>query len=406
MPQLIIIADDLTGAADTGIAFARSGLHTVVNLYPGPVPNCDVWVISTHSRHLPPAQAQDQVRMALASIQASSTQLPWIYKKIDSTLRGHAGPELQTVMSTLGLDRVLIAPAFPGQERTTREGRQYVAGQLLTDTAFGQEAAHSDVASYFNSLTDSHSLKMLDLPTIRKGQDTLVDCLVQATPTLFIADAETNDDLLRLAKAALASETRLLCGSAGLARGLEVTLKLQPSANQPIVPQRPNGPILIVAGSRHPQTAAQVQRLAQQDTPVIQPTAIGQDVYTSHESQPISQALAMLRQEKQVVISTSGLPKQGLDGQTIASQLGEMVQTILAATPIGGLILTGGDIAMAVCTALQSTAICLDTEIEPGIPSGTLNDGPYAGLPLVTKAGGFGTDEVFLKALDHLDRSN
>ena len=74
----------------------------------------------------------------------------------------------------------------------------------------------------------------------------------------------------------------------------------------------------------------------------------------------------------------------------------------MAGRQVRGLALTGGDISMAVCAALDCATIWLRGEVEPGIPWGRLLDGIRPGLPVVTKAGGFGTDESLVHAIRHL----
>jgi len=139
VPQVVVIADDLTGAADTGVAFARAGLTTLVYLQPGPFVPADVLVLSTHSRHLTRSEAAGLAGQAAERTRRVSPGRgpAWIYKKVDSTMRGHPGAELAAVMGALGVDRALVAPAFPEQGRTTVNGRQLVGGRPLDATPFG-----------------------------------------------------------------------------------------------------------------------------------------------------------------------------------------------------------------------------------------------------------------------------
>jgi uncharacterized protein YgbK (DUF1537 family) len=67
---------------------------------------------------------------------------------------------------------------------------------------------------------------------------------------------------------------------------------------------------------------------------------------------------------------------------------------------VGKLVLTGGDTAVAACAALEVSALWLQGEAQPGIPWGILLGGVVPGLPVVTKAGGFGTDDALAAAID------
>lgn len=446
-PQLLVIADDLTGANDTGIAFANAGLETVVSILPSAAlmldDSVDVAVLSTHSRHLSPAKAHEQVTNALAPFRAaiqshsnSQHTQPLVYKKIDSTLRGHPGAELQATMDSLGFSRALIAPAFPAQGRTTIDGQQRVHGVPLAESSFGREVPESEVAQFFaqpfaqtfiqpfaqpfTQPVPEGGLNRVSLAAVREGHDALAARFAQSTASLIVADAENDDDLLSLAAAGINSGFRLFCGSAGLANALTQVIELRPRAggvdekrhlHHPSA-QADAGPMVVVAGSQHPQTARQVAALNAEYGPSavvhLQPASIRQAADDSLDAllaAELDAGLAALTQNQHLVITTAGLDLGDLSGQKIAESLGQWVRRLLSqsaernASP-SGLILTGGDVAMAVCTALGASALRLNGEIEAGIPVGCLLDGPFAGLSLVTKAGGFGSDTLFVKAIE------
>src|SRR4051794_21464813 len=104
MPDWVVIADDLTGACDSGAAFAARGWTVQVNLsgHVGEL-KAQVWVITTESRTLSGPDAERAVEAGLSSLLIPEHSR--IYKKIDSTLRGNPAEELHAVMRVLGLDR-------------------------------------------------------------------------------------------------------------------------------------------------------------------------------------------------------------------------------------------------------------------------------------------------------------
>ena len=121
MPAVIIIADDLSGAADSGVSFAEQGYQTHVVWDIKDPPPGDVLVISTESRHMTRDNAAAIVQNAALQLSKSDGSV-LIYKKIDSTLRGHPAAELAAVMAGCGISKALVAPAFPAQNRTTVAG--------------------------------------------------------------------------------------------------------------------------------------------------------------------------------------------------------------------------------------------------------------------------------------------
>ncbi len=202
MPQLAIVADDLTGAADTSACFAKAGLATVIRLSGATVPNADVLAVSTESRDLDPAAAAEDGPLGAHAVSPAVKRDAgprWVYKKIDSALRGHPRDELLAAMEAIGTTRALVAPAFPAERRTTVGGRQHIDGVPLESSHIGGASAISDLVALF-----------ADRPWAarsppRSGHDSRrARCpqrLLHDSDGIVVADAETDDDLMRLAGA-------------------------------------------------------------------------------------------------------------------------------------------------------------------------------------------------------------
>jgi uncharacterized protein YgbK (DUF1537 family) len=406
MPQFLIIADDLTGAADTGASLARAGWLTLVALHSiTQLPACDALVLSTQSRGLAPAEAEARVRLAARQAQGEGqTEAPYIYKKLDSTLRGHPALELAAVMDALGLERALIAPAFPAQGRTTFGGRQLLDNIPLDETTFGREVPCSDLLILFRDQPDGGSARHIDLATVRCGPAAIRAALEIPDPGLMVADAETDADLVAIARAGLRSGIRLWCGSAGLARALAAVLP-RPLGETPApgpLP-RPGGPTLVLAGSRHPRTARQVEVGHGRGATLIHlaPGTLIDDARAIQRT--IQRASQRLADYEHVILTTTGEDASPLGDQAVADILARIARALVADDCLGGLVLTGGDIAAAVCAKLDASAIWLRGETQPGIPWGIMLGGIRPGLPVVTKAGGFGTDHALAEAIMRLE---
>jgi D-threonate/D-erythronate kinase len=458
MSHLLILADDLTGAADSGAAFARRGWRTLLALEPGTGADADVLVLSTDSRALPEDAAASAVRSALAQVNLSNFLV--LYKKIDSTLRGHPAAELGELLGALGETRALIAPAFPAQGRSTRDGHVFVNGVPLEDTAFEVGPAGGNLRQLFGGIA---SPGLLSLDGVRGGTAGLRAAL-GAFPGLWIADAETDADLISASGAALGLGWRVLCGSAGLANALAEGLGENPTGGAINEPQAgaARGPLLVVAGSRHAATAAQVRAACRAGARLVTP---GADFYAGAGSEGVAEAAqalaevlgrgetAILAVEKnppsppykggqkplyapsqrgqdsplptRTTLSFKGVEggqnQAGIDPKgfgkplgsereeqaaLVARKLGETAALAMAAVSPGGLFLTGGDTARAVCRALGCTQLWLGGEVEPGLPWSRLGDGRCADLPVVTKAGGFGNIHSIVKALGFLQRQH
>lgn len=106
------------------------------------------------------------------------------------------------------------------------------------------------------------------------------------------------------------------------------------------------------------------------------------------------------------VLTTAGLPPLPVPGVQLVTRLAQAVTALLGARDLAGLVLTGGDAAIAVGRALGATAMHLRGEIEGGVPWGQLIGGGWDGLPVVTKAGGFGNEQTLLSAVEFLGAAN
>jgi D-threonate/D-erythronate kinase len=398
---LCIIADDLTGACDTGAGFARRGFRTVV-VFDGArgkvKPDADVWVFSTESRHLPVEQA----RCAIEAVARRIPQGTLLYKKIDSTLRGHPSAELQALMDAAHVGNALVAPAFPAQGRTTKDSRQLLDGQPLEQTAFGKEIGSSDLRVIFAQ--PHRDVRAINLLRVRLLVDDEWRSQLRSEigEFVYIADAETQADLITLARAAVASQVwaPVLCGSAGLASALADVLTPAPAKPFAALEVLHPGPALVIAGSRHPATTRQVAVASRSGAVVVQtPLEFGNDESEGAVAQLAQAAATYLGAGQDVILTTVNLPESPLGQYRIAKRLGAVAAQLLARFKPAGLVLTGGDIAMAVCTALGAESLQLLGEVQPGIALGCLADGAYSGLLVVTKAGGFGGDDALVDAL-------
>lgn len=401
VPQIVVIADDLTGAADAAGGIACRGLTTLLPLTSALPADCDALVLTTESRGVPSGEAVWRVQAVLARLRQAGVlaQAGLIYKKVDSTLRGHPGAELAVILEEGEFERCLAAPAFPAQGRTTRDGRQLVDGQPLEQTAFAVEAKSSDLATVLRCPEIPYA--PLDLESLR-GEGLRIR-LAEPGPRLLIADAVTDSDLVRLAGAALGT-FRLFCGSAGLMAALMEVGDWAPRAARTELPPAPQGPGLVIAGSRHARTREQIEYLRKSDTLVLE-VGTGAAGEGSRFQELAEQAAAALAGGADVVLA-AGPAGAGPDRPEVAGALSLLCAEVVCRCPPAFLVMTGGETAGAVCRALAVSVLQVLGEIAPGIPNGRLSGGPLSGASFVTKAGAFGRPDALAAALRFFARTN
>ena len=124
-----VISDDLTGAAELGAVGLRYGLAAEIVAGEGAIAASDLVCVDTNSRSTSREEAARRTAAAARQLNAAGAQ--WVYKKVDSVLRGHVVAEVEAVMKAFGVDRALVVPANPLLGRIVRDGRDYVRGKLI-----------------------------------------------------------------------------------------------------------------------------------------------------------------------------------------------------------------------------------------------------------------------------------
>lgn len=401
----LILADDLTGAADCAIAFRRRGRSAAVT-WGAAVPDPSIPVLSydADSRSLAAEAAAQRHAALLERLHDPERRL---FKKIDSTLRGQPAAESAATLAHLrarsGRAFGVLAPAFPGTGRTTVDGRMRVGGRPLEEAEVWRRD-HSYASAALGAMLASAGIRSrsLTLPTVRGGR--LADALaeVAAGPeAVAVCDAETDDDLRRIAEAGLAATPwAVFIGSAGLAHALAAsgpTAALEPVR---IAPDRRGS--LLVVGSLAEVSRAGTRRLladgAVVHLPVAPETLLAADG-PSQLATPIAARLAA-GQDVLVEILLAGEPDMRL-GPRLAQALADALAPI--AGQIGALAATGGETAAALLTRFDIHGIQLADEIEPGVSLG-LTLGRLS-IPIATKAGAFGDADSLTRIRDRLRRA-
>lgn len=423
-PELGILADDLTGATDTGLQFAKFGHRTCVCFNWLDNPPCDVLVFDTDSRARTPSEARRRAIAAGRALQAFGAR--HFYKKIDSTARGNVGTETEGFLDALGADLAVICPAFPELGRTIRDGHILVRGKPLDQSEFARDPLWpATTASLETILRRQTEMGLIPLPLriVRQEPAAIREVLKAAIGDgiqMVIADAETPDDLRRLGEAIQQSENVILpVGSAGLAEWLVGSLH-RPSRRLGAF-TIDDGPILVVAGTVNPSSITQVQRLLTNDVQLAQlrPDDVFRDA--SRAAQMVAGRLVRLLRENRVVVLTLVDPhhvEQDLESfrqisetervgatEHLVRALGQAVERALSDVPPSALVLTGGDTARATCVALGAASLEVRREAAPGIPISLLQGGRWDGLPVVTKAGGFGNADSLIQVIQELEGS-
>lgn len=351
--QILTLADDLTGALEIGAKFAACGIASLVTTEQDltVAGAARALVIDTETRHLPAAEAGRRV-LTLACA-ARELGVRFLYHKTDSTLRGNIGSELGALLAAWPESRLVYVPAYPRLGRTVRQGRLYVEGRPVDQTAFACDPLNPVRESYIPNLLRPGCNAPVSVVRVE-------DVAPASAPAVYVCDAETDQEIAHAAKIVLQSEgCRLSAGPAAFAEALAAALA--PGDAPP-----PAWPVirtcLIVNGSRHE-------------------VSLGQTRYA----------------EARGCTGRSGwmlLPMpdaSGESGLAYAARVAGEVAKKLEEVPPDALVVFGGDTVFAILRAIGCTRLEPVGEIFPGVPLSRL---PGRQLHLISKAGGFGAPDL------------
>ncbi len=356
----------------------------------GPVdPGREVVAVDTESRALAPLEAERRVRAAAERLR-TRIHTGFLFKKIDSTLRGAVGWELRALQEASGRGTALVCPAFPEQGRTVVHGVLRVHGEPAHHSSVRRDPAYPGDTSDVREILrrgSARAVGYLPLDCVRAGRASIVERLAQVEGTIVAADAETDADLDALAAAAISSDV-VVAGSAGLARAIAVRL----GHDRLPIPLPAGRAWLIVAGSLHPATRAQISMLEAAGVPAA--------VADEGREPDIEALVARLRGGQPALLTTAEVPAAASDARPrMAALLARAAARVLAETRPDLVAVTGGDTARALIAALGADRLELTGSPSSGLALAELatNGGPALGL--LTKAGGFGAPGLFLTLL-------
>ena len=411
--EAMVVADDLTGAADTGVQFAAIGSP----IYLMPVETMPLrrpWMASaagisvyTASRHLDPQAAAERLRPVIGALPGLRPR--WVYKKIDSCLRGNLGAEIDVLLDGLRLDAALVAPALPAQGRTTIRGIHRVYGTPLAETEFARDPVAPVACSAVAEILAGQSrypvgrIDIQEYGDARRLQRALERERERGCRSI-ICDAAEPAHLDQVATLVVQGAGRLLPVGSG---GLAAALVGQISAGRVVEP----GPLpnverpMLVCGTGSRVTRAQIDALLDRYPGVRR--ELEPEWLVGASIQERRRCAAELRDAwfgGVLALGIRPIPPAGpaVSPRRAVAGLAELAAEIVRIGTVDGLFLSGGETAEAFLRASGGEAIALVREPLPGLVLGRWLGGIADGLPVVTKAGAFGEEQTLIALYERL----
>lgn len=421
--SIAIIADDLTGANDTGLQFYLKGCNTQVIFDIASVAEnkfSQAFAISTETRSVEPQEAFQKVAIATREIY-KDFNVDNLYKKIDSTLRGNIATEILAVLDATDYEVAVILPAFPQEGRTTIGGYQLLKGIPIERTEFARDPKNPIFESHIPTLLksqieDKDLVGLIEFTTVAKGAGPILSRLkelISEGKRLIVADSMSTTDIEQVALAIKKCNTSILpCGSAGLAQVLAEEW-FPDLSYQHISKKLPKLPILIVSGSATDITKKQMLKLEEDDDLDPYFIKITPDKLLNELKEDLSERiLNNLGSNNTVVLQASSLEnkevmhfleEKGLPPSKIPSlmtdYLAELTKKVVSEKEVI-LILIGGETSYKCCSAIDSKNLQIIDEVEPAIP---LCMDPNAQW-IVTKSGNLGNPNTLINILRYFEQ--
>jgi len=423
--KIVIITDDFTSAMDNGVGFSEKGLKTVVVTdvckIEKVINNVDVLVIDTESRL---DKKEDAFRKVMnVSKILNNYEIDYIYKTIDSTLRGNIGAEIEALMDTTRRDLCFVAPAYPTNGRTTVGAMQFYHWVPLENTEFSQDPINPVSQSFIPDIISLQTRKkvgVINLRVIMQGIKAIlckIKDLIEDGVEIIVFDAISNENLLNIARTIPLIEKQIvIVGSTGWAEHLPESLELIKKREEE------SKAALVISGSLSEITRRQIIYASKNmaiEIIDIDPEKIFSKNYEEETIKTANQAIEYINKGKHVIIR-SGKNREFVNltnqlanimgfsnfqaSERVAFFLGKVAFFICKTMKkkMYGLVLTGGDIALKTIKAMGISETMVQEEVLPGIPSGCFINNEFKDIRVVVKAGAFGKESAIVRIIEFL----
>ena len=443
MPLIGSVADDLTGATTTGVLLARSKARTAVFFNVGAaqkgegVEELDAILISSNSRALPANEAYGKVKAATDALKEMGVK--YFQKRIDTTLRGGVGVEIDAMLDQLPEGTVaVVVPAMPQSRRILVGGYSVIDGVALINTPVAKDVRTPVKENYIPRLLSGQTRRKVGLVALDKvlaGDEAIREALKEqrgAGCEVIVVDGITLEDVENIAQACISLNWNVVTVDPGpftakMAYYRDLIQEEEP--NLPPEADEAGKTVLIAAGSATPVTKKQMGILCEDARHVrisVEPLPLieGGDEALDEVYRAVHKAVELLKsgeQPRAILFETAlhgellNLDEEdakrhyagGMSADRINAGLGMIIAQVLEIVGrerIAGLYTTGGDTMVNVCYQLGVECIEVMDYVIPQTDVGRLVGSPYDGLPVVGKGGLTGNDNTACDIVTRLFR--
>ncbi|PHI16360.1 four-carbon acid sugar kinase family protein [Fusobacterium polymorphum] len=419
MQKYIVIADDLTGSNATCSLFKKIGLRAASILKLQGDINYDVDVISysTASRGLDKEEAYKKVSEAIKILKNKDVLV--YNKRIDSTLRGNIGTEINAMLDNLEDDRIaVVIPSYPDSGRIVVNKTMLVNGVLLENSDAGKDPKTPIKTSCVESLVQKdikYSSTYFTLSDIAQPIEEIAKKIQEAIKKsrVLIFDAVNNEDIIKISKAIIHSDINIITVDPGPFT-LYYSKELQKKNHL-------EKKILMVIGSVTATTKKQIEYILQEEDIFLVKMKV-EDFFEKETClKEIERVISFIKKGiasyDLFLVTTSpigdekkaDLQKLAKNLNTTVEEISKIIANTLTETVVKilketekfeGVYSSGGDITIALLEKLKAIGVEIREEVIPLAAYGRIIGGDFPNLKLVSKGGMVG-DEKTIKLCLH-----
>ena len=405
--RILVIADDLTGALDTGVQLAATGaivfttlsedLELMVNRHTKAI------IIHSNTRHCAQAEALRITKNITKAAIEYGFQV--IYKKTDSALRGNVGAEIEGTLEGGHCKPVYFIPAFPQIGRMTVGGVQFIDGVPLSESVFAEDPLSPMKESCIQKIISSQSNKTIEIVPCNQNLSEGQFVTEEADIVVFDADREA-----RLAQIADYLKRRkkpiIIAGCAGFASYLpQIAEVAEYDIKLPVVKQKG---LIVVSASLNHTNIKQLQHAEANgfDTySVFEMKGFSKEREFSPQDEDIDHLLSRYdKSKKLLLVANQWEGKENKrekneelwkrESECISRNIGILVAALFKKKFEGLITVTGGDTLYGVIDGLGIKYLEPYYEIETGVVLSRFKIEEKEHY-LIAKSGGLGSKEVF-----------
>ena len=422
-----VIADDLTGGNGTGVRLTKLGFDVATMVFYDHLPSSDsinAVIIDTDSRYVKEDVAQMRVEKVLENLTKWGANV--ICKRIDSTVRGNIGAEIDTLLTMLGEKAIaVVEPAYPDSGRITSGRYLLVHGVPVHLTDVAHDPVKPVTQSYVPEIVQKQSkypVSYIGLETVLSGEEAIEQAMrekINQGNRILCVDIITNEDLESLGNAMAAiKEYQMIPADPGPLTAAYTKAFSFKHRNK-------DKKIIFTIGSVTTNSSMQLRYLMEKTN--ARPIYVNPEKLSTFDNRwdeeverAVLKALEEMDHQPLLIITTDSPAAKILDlkeiskevgmsqdaiAKRIADGLGKITRMVIQESQyeIGGCFTSGGDVTSSLCSIGRAEGIKLYDEILPLVAYGKLMGGYLDGIPLVTKGGTAGDKKAMYTCVKYLE---